>query len=49
MNRHYDTAGYLPTILHLRETIPGVMFTTDLKEGWYTGLADTYLRVNFLS
>lgn len=34
MNRHYNTAQYLRTIRHLRETIPGVMFTTDLMVGF---------------
>jgi threonylcarbamoyladenosine tRNA methylthiotransferase MtaB len=34
MNRHYDTAQYLRTIRRLRETIPGVMFTTDLMVGF---------------
>ena len=34
MNRHYDTAQYLRTIRHLRDTVPGVMFTTDLMVGF---------------
>ena len=43
MNRHYDTAQYLRTIRHLRETIPGVMFTTDLMVG-FPGETDTHHR-----
>ncbi len=43
MNRHYDTAQYLRTVHHLRETIPGVMFTTDLMVG-FPGETDAHHR-----